>query len=164
MLTSQQAYPIADIVIHTLLTYGNKNYHVHHLEVCNRCNDEIQLFEGPTLLLCPWPGLADSVGKPCLAEFLFVVPANGSKIDGMFPSPTTYETNLWSLTFSVFRPIGNIMQVNIASKLYNLQKHPHEKLSSIKENLTLMAWHSTWNKILRIFHLERNTSSGNKNV
>ena len=46
-----------------------------HLAEDMRCRDEIQLLEGPTLLPCPWPGLAASEDRAGFKEFLFEGPA-----------------------------------------------------------------------------------------
>lgn len=41
-----------------------------------RCNDEIQLLEGPTLELCPIPGFEASVGITSFGVLLFEAPTS----------------------------------------------------------------------------------------
>jgi len=57
-----------------------------------RCTDEIQLLEGPILLLpCPFTGLAASVDKAGFKEFLFEVPAREYEVEGICASPKIYK-------------------------------------------------------------------------
>lgn len=54
-----------------------------HLAEDLRCRDEIQLLEGPILLLpCPGPGFTASGAG--FKEFLFEVPAREYEVEGIF--------------------------------------------------------------------------------
>lgn len=69
------------------------NYHIGHLAEEMRCSDWIQLLEGPTLLPCPWPVFAASVGKIGFVEFLLEVPEN--EVDGRYASFAIYKRNFY---------------------------------------------------------------------
>lgn len=63
-----------------------------HLAEDMRCTDEIQLLEGPILLLpCPCPGLGASVDKAGFMVFLLEVPAIEYEVEGIFDSPKIYK-------------------------------------------------------------------------
>lgn len=69
-----------------------KSYHLAHFAEWMRCNDDIQLLEGPILLLCPWAGLALSFGRTGFEACRFDVPPTWNEVEGMC-SLTIYKRN-----------------------------------------------------------------------
>lgn len=105
-----------------------------------RCNDEIQLFEGPALLLCPWPGFAASVGKTGFGAFLFEAPASENEVEGICPSVSICKIKIFrSLVFHGFEEseiwcyqTGNMtLSISRLQKLSIKKKILLEKSSSI---------------------------------
>lgn len=75
--------------------YRPDNYHIDHLEEEIRCRDEIQLLEGPILLVCPWCAVfVVSVGNMGFGAFLFEKPARENEVDGMCASLTICREKL----------------------------------------------------------------------